>query len=123
VARVEQEVDLPPLPAGELVDRPRRDRRLPQRLDLAPLLSPPRVAQLAGQAIALADELARLERVEVIELRVEVVYCDLPRVPDPSLELEEAAGSAVARGPASRREVAQVQGIPRSGPAPGRFPP
>jgi hypothetical protein len=74
VARVEEEVDVAALPAGELVDRPRGHRRLPQALDLLGLLAPAGVAQLAGEPVALADEVGRVEPVEAVELVVEGVY-------------------------------------------------
>ena len=74
VTGVEQQVDLPPLPARELVDRPHRDGRLSQCLDPIRLFPVSGLAQLAGDAIALGDELAGLDGVEAVELGFEAVH-------------------------------------------------
>ena len=78
VACVEEKVDLSALLPGELIDRRRRDGRLPQSLDLFGLLPEPGVAQLAGEPVALGDERTRLERVEAIELALDVYPNLLP---------------------------------------------
>src|SRR6266581_2710025 len=71
MAGVEQQVDLAPLAAAELVDRRRRDGRLAKALDLLGLLAAAVVTQLARQPVALGDELARFQRVEPVELALE----------------------------------------------------
>ena len=78
MACVEEKVDLSALLSGELIDRRRRDGRLPQSLDLFGLLPEPGVAQLAGEPVALGDERTRLERVEAIELALDVYPNLLP---------------------------------------------
>jgi hypothetical protein len=72
VARVEEKVDLSALLSCELIDRRRRDGRLPQSLDLFGLLAEPGVAQLAGEPVALGDERPGLEPVEAVELALDV---------------------------------------------------
>ena len=74
MARVQEQVDLAALLAGELVDRRRGEARLPQGLHLLGFHAQAGVAQLAGEPVALRDELRRLDCVEAVELGFEVVY-------------------------------------------------
>jgi hypothetical protein len=80
VRRVEEQVDVPPLPSRELVDGPRRQGRLASRLDGLRLLAVPGVAQLAAELVALRDEAVGVDRVEPVERLLELVYApDLRR--------------------------------------------
>jgi hypothetical protein len=105
VARVQEQVDLSPCLPGELVDRPRRDGRLPQALDLLRLLAVAGLTQLASEPVALGDERAGLERVEAIELCLEVVYA----VPPPSgsawPSLESGRGQGLGAGARRARSI------------------
>ena len=74
MACIEEQVDVPALLAGELIDRRGREARLPQTLHVLGFLAETGVAQLAGQPVALGDERRRLERIEAIELGVEIVH-------------------------------------------------
>ncbi len=85
MARIEEEVDLSPRLSSELIDRPRRDGRLPQALDLLRFLALARLAQLASEPVTLGDERGRFERVEAVELLLEVVYRASRLVDGPSL--------------------------------------
>lgn len=97
MARVEEEVDLSPLPSSELIDRPRRDGRLPQTLDLLRFLALAGLAQLADEPVALGDERAWFERVEAIELGFEAVYSYLPPNGSATLFLPPEIGGARGR--------------------------
>jgi len=65
VARVEQGGDRGPLGADELVDRPRRDRRLAERGDACRLVLSPVAAQRLRERSALGDEAIEGQAVEV----------------------------------------------------------
>jgi hypothetical protein len=78
MARVEEKVDLPALLPGELIDRRCGDGRLPQSLDVLGLLTEAGVTQLASHPVALGDEPGRFERVEAVQLALEVYPNLLP---------------------------------------------
>src|SRR4051794_27990312 len=61
---MEQQVDLPTVPAHELVQDPRRDGRLAQLRELGRLLAPALTAKLFRQAGALGAELVEVDAVQ-----------------------------------------------------------
>src|SRR5919197_2877200 len=95
VPGVEEEVDVPPLFSRELVDRPRRDRRLAELLDLLRGLAIPGRPQLAHEAVTLGNERLGLEPVEPIELSFEVVHS-----PSVGVRLRRRSRTAVPVPPA-----------------------
>ena len=72
LARREQRVQILALAPGELVHRPRGNRRLAQLLDLRRLGLAAFLLQRAGKLLALADEVRELGFVQPVETRVEI---------------------------------------------------